>query len=119
MDSQFMIVVHNGKYYIRDLGYVHTTRVKLDLRSEAQIQEGSIVDVGKVIHYHFDKLTHYDIPSHKPTDNFFIMRPMDKSYAVDREDFPYLRARPSWISPEENVDNVQNEINIFADGSKL
>jgi hypothetical protein len=47
------------------------------------------------------------------------MRPLDKNYVVDREDFPYLRARPSWISPEENCDNVQNEINIFADGKKL
>ena len=37
MDSQFIIVILNGKYYIRDLGYVHTSRIKLDLRSEAQI----------------------------------------------------------------------------------
>jgi predicted component of type VI protein secretion system len=35
MDSQFIIVVLNGKYYIRDLGYVHTSRVKLDLSAEA------------------------------------------------------------------------------------
>ena len=47
------------------------------------------------------------------------MRPLDNEYKVDREDFPYLRARPSWISPEENVENIQNEINIFADGTKL
>jgi hypothetical protein len=37
MDSQFLIVVINGKYYIRDLGYVHTTRVKLDIKTEAQL----------------------------------------------------------------------------------
>jgi hypothetical protein len=47
------------------------------------------------------------------------MRPHDKSYEVDQDDFPYLRARPHWLSPEENPDNIQNEINIFADGSKL
>jgi hypothetical protein len=35
MDSQFLIVVIDGKYYMRDLGYVHTTRVKLDIKSEA------------------------------------------------------------------------------------
>ena len=30
-----------GKYYIRDLSFVHTSRVKLDKRSEIQIQKGS------------------------------------------------------------------------------
>lgn len=47
------------------------------------------------------------------------MRPLDKNYTIDRDDYPYLRARPSWVSPEENQDNIQNEINIFADGQKL
>ena len=47
------------------------------------------------------------------------MRPGVEDYQVDQDDFPYLRARPTWISPEENLDNIQNEINIFADGSKL
>ena len=83
MDSQFLIVVINGKYYIRDLGYVHTTRVKLDIKTEAQLQEGSIVDVGKVIHYHFDKLTHYSVPNQKATDTFVIMRPEVNNYEVD------------------------------------
>jgi len=31
MDSQFMIVVIKGKYYIRDLGFIHCSRMKLDL----------------------------------------------------------------------------------------
>jgi len=47
------------------------------------------------------------------------MRPLDKNYCVDREDFPYLRARPCWVSPEESTDNIQHEINIFADGQKM
>ena len=33
-ETQFMIVCIGGKYYIRDLGFVHTSRVKLDKRSE-------------------------------------------------------------------------------------
>jgi hypothetical protein len=53
----------NGNYFIRDLGFVHTSRVKLDKRAEIQIQKGSIVDLGKVVHYHFDKAIHHAIPS--------------------------------------------------------
>jgi hypothetical protein len=59
MDSQFMIVDKDGEFFLRDLGFVHNTRIKLDLDSDFQIQQGTVVDVGKVIHYHFDKLTHY------------------------------------------------------------
>ena len=33
-ETQFMIVCIGGKYYIRDLVFVHTSRVKLDKRSE-------------------------------------------------------------------------------------
>lgn len=33
-ETQFMIVCIAGKYYIRDLGFVHTSRIKLDKRSE-------------------------------------------------------------------------------------
>jgi len=36
-ETQFMIVCIGGKYYVRDLGFVHTSRVKLDKRSEVQI----------------------------------------------------------------------------------
>jgi pSer/pThr/pTyr-binding forkhead associated (FHA) protein len=46
------------------------------------------------------------------------MRPSDKNYDVDTEDFPHLRARPTWVSADENVDNIQNEINVYADGQK-
>lgn len=47
------------------------------------------------------------------------MRPEDKNFVVDTEDFPHLRARPTWVSADENVDNIQNEINVYADGTKL
>lgn len=33
-ETQFMIINIEGQYYIRDLGFVHTSRVKLDKRSE-------------------------------------------------------------------------------------
>lgn len=33
-ETQFMIINIGGQYYIRDLGFVHTSRVKLDKRSE-------------------------------------------------------------------------------------
>jgi len=29
-----MICIIDGKYYIRDMGFVHTTRMKLDGKSE-------------------------------------------------------------------------------------
>jgi predicted component of type VI protein secretion system len=119
-ETQFMIINVNGQYYIRDLGFVHTSRVKLDKRSEIQIQKGSIVDLGKVVHYHFDKAIHAVAPSEAPSENYYQMRPSDKAYDVDdQDDFPHLRARPTWVSADENVDNIQNEINVYADGQKL
>ena len=117
MDSQFMIVNKDGQYFLRDLGFVHNTRIKLDLESDFQIQQGTVVDVGKVIHYHFDKVTHNQQPKEYISPVFHKMRPELEDYKLDQEDFPYLRARPTWISPEENLDHIQNEINIFADGS--
>jgi predicted component of type VI protein secretion system len=118
-ETQFMIININGQYYIRDLGFVHTSRIKLDKRSEIQIQKGSIVDLGKVVHYHFDKAIHHAAPSQEPSEAFYLMRPSDKDYDVDTDDFPHLRARPTWVSADENVDNIQNEINVYADGQKL
>lgn len=58
-------------------------------------------------------------PSENPSENFYQMRPSDRDYDVDIEDFPHLRARPTWVSADENVDNIQNEINVYADGQKL
>jgi hypothetical protein len=64
------------------------------------------VDLGKVVHYHFDKATHNAIPTQTPSESFYLMRPQDKNYDVDSEDFPHLRARPTWVSADENVDNI-------------
>ena len=36
-ETQFMICSIGGKYYIRDMGFVHTTRMKLDTKSEVQL----------------------------------------------------------------------------------
>ena len=114
-----MVINKDGQYYIRDLGFVHTSRVKLDKMSEIQIQKGSIVDLGKVVHYHFDKATHQKVPSCMPSEDFYLMRPSDGVYDIDNEDYPALRARPTWVSADENVDNIQNEINVCAEGNKL
>jgi hypothetical protein len=44
------------------------------------------------------------------------LRP-DKEYEVDKDDdLPYIRARPIWISADENIENIQNEIHIDCDG---
>ncbi len=37
-ESQLMIVCKDGKYYVRDLGIVHTSRIKIDKNTEVQIQ---------------------------------------------------------------------------------
>jgi hypothetical protein len=118
-ESQFMIVNKDGQYYIRDLGFVHTSRIKLDKRAEVQLQKGCIVDLGKVVHYHFDKTIHSSQPSTTPSELFYVTRPSDKGYDLDADDYPHLRARPTWVSADENVDNIQNEINIYADNQKL
>lgn len=62
-ESQLMIVCKDGKYYIRDLGVVHTSRVKVDMSTSIQIQQDALIDLGKVVHYHFDKVTHQQVPN--------------------------------------------------------
>jgi hypothetical protein len=57
-ESQLMIVCKDGKYFVRDLGIVHTSRIKIDKNTEIQIQQDMLVDLGKVVHYHFNKVTH-------------------------------------------------------------
>jgi len=37
-ESQFMIVCKDGRYFIRDMGVVHTSRVKVDKSTEIQLQ---------------------------------------------------------------------------------
>ena len=73
--------------------------------------------MGKVVHYHFDKVDHAAYPNQAPSDNFYILRP-DQDYVVEKDDFPQIRARPVWVSADENEENIQNEINVIADGMK-
>lgn len=116
-ETQFMVCVINGNFYLRDMGFVHNSRVKLDEKCEVQIQKGSVVDLGKVVHYHFDKVVHAALPSNPSNERFFILRP-NRDYEVDKDDFPFMRARPVWVSADENVEHIQNEIHVNADGNK-
>ena len=34
------------------------------------------------------------------------------------DDYPHLRARPTWVSADEYIENIQNEITLMADGEK-
>ena len=107
-----MIVSKDGKYYIRDMGIVHTSRIKVDINSSIQIQQDTLIDLGKVVHYHFDKVTHKAVPTESPSAAFQVMRPSAEDYIVeeDDQDPPTLRARPTWVSSDENKDNIQKEI---------
>jgi len=69
-----MLISRGGKYYVRDLGFVHASRLKLDLKTEAQIHEDCVVDIGKIVHYHFDKLSHFERPSREADAEFVVMR---------------------------------------------
>jgi hypothetical protein len=113
-----MIIQKDGQYFLRDLGVVHTTRIKADEKSEIQIQQGSLVDLGKVVHYHFDKVTHHVNPSVHPSNSFMIMRPQSSEYNIDEDDLPVLRARPTWISSDESEENILKEIYMNEDKKK-
>ena len=118
-ESQLMIVCKDGKYYMRDLGVVHTSRIKVDMNTQIQIQHDALIDLGKVVHYHFDKVTHMDTPTQEPTPSFFIMRPNSNDYNIEEvndgdQDPPTLRARPTWVSSDENRDLIQKEIILEA-----
>jgi len=120
-ESQFMIVCKDGRYFIRDMGVVHTSRVKVDKTTEIQLQSDMLVDLGKVVHYQFDKVTHSVAPKAQPSQNFQILRPSDSDYMVelDENDPPTLRARPTWVSSDENKDLIQKEIILEADAGHM
>jgi len=114
-----MIVCKDGKYYVRDLGIVHTSRIKIDKNTEVRIQQDMLVDLGKVVHYHFNKVTHKSEPTMAPNQNFQVLF-TDPSYAVEdsSDDPPALRARPTWVSSDENKDLIQKEILLEAYNQK-
>jgi hypothetical protein len=68
--------------------------------------------LGKVVHYHVNKLTHEIEPVIESNENFIVMRGSQSDYRVDDE--AILRARPAWVSADENRDMVQNEILLEA-----
>jgi hypothetical protein len=108
-ESQLMIVCKDGKYFVRDLGVVHTSRIKIDKVTEVQIQQDTLVDLGKVVHYHFDKVTHTSTPSCPASFTYQVLRPGNTDYALedaDSQDPPTLRARPTWVSSDENKDLI-------------
>ena len=100
-----MICQVDGQYFIRDVGFVHASRLKLDTRVEVQLQKGALVDLGKVVHYHFDKAIHTKKPDQPEGEAFFTLR-KEGSFDVDKDDFPHLRARPTWVSAEEHIENI-------------
>jgi hypothetical protein len=116
-----MIVCKDGRYFIRDMGVVHTSRVKVDKTTEIQLQSDMLVDLGKVVHYQFDKVTHSVAPKMQPSQNFQVLRPSDSDYMVelDENDPPTLRARPTWVSSDENKDLIQKEIILEADAGHM
>jgi len=97
------------------MGFVHTTRLKLDTQCEVQIQKGSVVDLGKVVHYHFDKLVHIKEPTKESNQGLYILRTGNDYDIGEEDDIPELRARPTWVSAEESHENIQNEINVIVD----
>jgi hypothetical protein len=56
-----------------------------------------------------NKLTHETAPRTPSSAEFVVMRGSHPEYRVD-EDEAILRARPAWVSADENRDMVQNEI---------
>lgn len=114
-----MLVCKDGKYYVRDLGIVHTSRIKIDKNTEVRIQQDMLVDLGKVVHYHFNKVTHHNKPTLTPNQNFQVLF-NNESYAVEEtaDDPPILRARPTWVSSDENKDLIQKEILLEAYNQK-
>jgi hypothetical protein len=116
-ETQLMVQCIGGNYFLRDMGFVHNSRVKLDHKCEVRIQQGCVVDLGKVVHYHFDKVVHAVEPSTQSNQRFYVLRP-NEPYESDADDFPFIRARPIWVSADENEENIQNEIHVNADGTK-
>jgi hypothetical protein len=72
--------------------------------------------MGKVIHYHFDKVTQRAQPLTKSSKEYLVMRPQIP-YVIEEED-PVLRGRPTWVSQDENKEMIQNEILISVEDNK-
>ena len=55
--------VHGMDKIWTNLSWILTTRIKLDTKIEVHIQKGLVVDLAKVVHYHFDKAIHAQEPN--------------------------------------------------------
>ena len=57
-------------------------------------------------------MTHAVKPSTTPSTNFYVLRPSDDNYTLEEDaaDPPTLRARPTWVSSDENKDLIQKEV---------
>jgi hypothetical protein len=69
-----MILNIGGNYFIRDLGVVHTSRIKVSGSTALQLHQGALLDLGKVVHYHVDKLLHSETPVNHSDPSFVIMK---------------------------------------------
>lgn len=69
-----------------------------------------------MVHYHFDKATHLRKPVRESFSDFQIFR-KSQQYQIDSDGDPILRARPTWISADENKDMIQNEILLEYDAN--
>jgi len=97
---------------------VHTSRIKIDKQSEVRIQNGMLIDLGKVVHYHFDKVSHTQEPSQTPGQQFNVLF-QNSDYQVEEQgEPPQVRARPTWVSSDENAELIQNEILLEAYNQK-
>ena len=72
--------------------------------------------MGKVVHYHINRLTHEIEPNTESREDFIVMRGSHPDYKVDEE--AIFRARPAWVSADENRDMVQNEIMLESSGKQ-
>ncbi len=68
------------------------------------------------MHYHVNKLTHELEPVALSNEEYIVMRGSQSDYKTDDE--AILRARPAWVSADENRDMVQNEILLESTNKK-
>ena len=53
------------------------------------------------------------MPTQQANPDFFVLR-RKGNFEVDPDD-AQLRARPTWVSAEEHIENIQNEIILDAE----
>ena len=74
-ESQFEIICKGGEYFVRDLGIIHTSRVKVSANHSIQLRDDALVDIAKTVSYHFDRATHNLKPTQVPNSEFLVLWP--------------------------------------------